>query len=86
MFHQLRRDGVTGPGGAPVARCTVERLMRSRGLRGARRGQPVVTTRTDRSASRAPDLVERDFHTEAPNRLWVVDFTYVPTWAGMVFT
>ena len=72
--------------GIPVARCTVERLMRSLGLRGARRGQPVITTRADRSCSRAPDLVERDFHAEAPDRLWVVDFTYVPTWAGMVFT
>jgi putative transposase len=86
MWHQLRRDGVTGPDGSSVARCTVERLMRSLGLRGARRGQSVVTTRPDRSSSRAPDLVARDFRAEAPNRLWVVDFTYVPTWAGMVFT
>jgi len=86
MWHQLRRDGVSGPHGAPVARCTVERLMRSLGLRGARRGHSVVTTRPDKASTRAPDLVERAFHAEAPNRLWVVDFTYVPTWAGMVFT
>jgi putative transposase len=86
MCHQLRRDGVTGPGGQPIARCTVERLMRSLGLRGARRGAAVITTRSDKSSTRAPDLVERDFHAPAPNRLWVVDFTYVPTWAGMVFT
>jgi len=86
MWHQLRRDGVTGVGGEPVARCTVERLMRSRGLRGARRGAPTVTTRADRQAGRAPDLVDRDFHAPAPNRLWVVDFTYVPAWTGTVFT
>jgi putative transposase len=86
MWHQLRRDGVTGPGAEPVARCTVERLMRSLGLRGARRGRAVVTTRADTSSSRAPDLVGRDFRAEAPNRLWVVDFTYVATWTGMVFT
>ncbi len=86
MFHQLRRDGVAGPDGKPVARCTVERLMRGLGLRGARRGRPVITTRRDRQAGRAPDLVDREFHAERPNRLWVVDFTYVATWTGMVFT
>ena len=86
MFHQLRRDGVTGADGQPVARCTVERLMRSLGLRGVRRGRPVFTTRPDRHAERAPDLVDRDFHATRPNQLWVVDLTYVPTWSGTVFT
>jgi putative transposase len=37
-------------------------------------------------ASRAPGLVDRNFTAAAPNRLWVVDLTYVPTWSGMVFT
>ena len=86
MWHQLRRDGITGPDGQPVARCSVERLMRSLGLRGARRGRPVWTTRPDRRAERAPDLVDRQFHAERPNQLWVVDLTYVPTWSGTVFT
>jgi putative transposase len=86
MAAQLRRDGVTGLSGAPVARCTVERLMRSLGLRGVRRGQPVITTRADRQSERAPDLVDRDFTAARPNQLWVVDLTYVPTWSGMVFT
>lgn len=86
MWHQLRRDGVTGVSGAAVARCTVERLMRKLGLRGARRGRPVLTTRPDRKTDRAPDLVERNFHAERPNALWVVDLTYVPTWSGMMFT
>src|SRR5215207_5280453 len=84
MWHQLRRDGVTGPGGRPVARCTVERLMRELGLRGARRGQPTITTRADRHSERAPDLVDRDFTAARPNQLWVVDLTYVPTWSGTV--
>ena len=86
MAHQLRRDGVTGLDGAPVARCTVERLMRSLGLRGLRRGQPMITTRADRQCERAPDLVDRDFTAARPNELWVVDLTYVPTWSGTVFT
>ena len=86
MWHQLRRDGVTGQGGEPVARCTVERLMRELGLRGVRRGQPTITTRPDQHAGRAPDLVDRDFTAARPNQLWVVDLTYVPTWSGTVFT
>jgi putative transposase len=86
MWHQLRRDGVTGPDSQPVARCTVGRLMRALGLRGVRRGRPVFTTRADNRAQRAPDLVDRDFHAQRPNQLWVVDLTYVPTWSGTVFT
>jgi putative transposase len=80
VWHLLRRDGVQ------VARCTVERLMRSAGLQGVRRGRKFVTTRPDSTAARPPDLVGRDFTAAAPNRLWIVDFTYVPTWSGMAFT
>jgi putative transposase len=60
--------------------------MRTEGMHGVVRGRSVVTTRPDRAAPRAPDLVERDFTASAPNRLWCVDFTYVPTWSGMCFT
>jgi putative transposase len=80
VWHLLRRDGVQ------VARCTVERLMRSAGLQGVRRGKKFVTTKPDSSAARPPDLVGRDFTAAAPNRLWIVDFTSVPTWSGMAFT
>jgi putative transposase len=80
VWHQLGRDGTV------VARCTIERLMKSAGLQGIRRGRRFVTTRSDPAASRPPDLVKRDFHASRPNRLWVVDFTYVATWSGMVFT
>jgi putative transposase len=69
-----------------VARCTVERLMRQAGLQCARRARRFVTTKPDKSAERPPDRVNRDFTAEAPNRLWIVDFTYVPTWSGMAFT
>jgi putative transposase len=71
--------------GTPVARCTVERLMRELGLHGARRGRRVRTTRPNLSAARPADLVRRQFSPARPDRLWVADFTYVPTWAGMVY-
>lgn len=73
--------------GRQVARCTVERLMKADGLRGARRDKGFKTTRPDNAlASRPPDLVQRAFRASRPNELWVVDFTYVATWSGMAFT
>jgi len=71
--------------GTPVARCTVERLMRELGLAGARRGKRRRTTVADPAAARPADLVQRQFHRPAPDRLWVAGFTYVPTWSGMVY-
>ena len=74
VWHLLRRDASVTDRFGPVARCTVERLMRQAGLQGARRGRRFVTTKPDPGAQRPPDLVNRDFTAEAPNRLWIVDF------------
>lgn len=63
----------------------VARLMRAAGLRGASRRSWMITTVRDRQARPAPDLVERDFSAPAPNRLWVADITYIPTWAGFLY-
>ena len=68
-----------------VARCTVERLMRSLGLAGVVRGARVRTTVPDLVAERPQDLVHRQFAARRPDELWVADFTYVATWAGMVY-
>ena len=75
-----------GRAGEPVARCQVQRLMAVSGIVGAkRRGKPWRTTRADPSASRAHDLVRRDFAASAPNRLWVGDFTYLRCWEGVLY-
>jgi putative transposase len=72
--------------GTRVGRKRVARLMRKAGLRGvSRRRGYVVTTRRDPKQRPAPDLVNREFAAEGPNRLWVADMTYVPTWAGFIF-
>ena len=76
VWRQLRREGVA------VARCTVERLMRAMGLRGAVRGKTVKTTVQNPAAPCPLDRVRRQFHAPAPDRLWVSDFTYVATWQG----
>jgi putative transposase len=79
VWLQLRREGIL------AARCTVERLMRGNGLEGVRGGRKRRTTIPDRRAERPLDLVDRDFSADAPNRLWVADFTYVMTFSGVVY-
>lgn len=64
----------------------IARLMRCANIRGvSRRRGFVVTTRRDVTQRSAPDLVKREFVADGPNRLWVADMTYVPTWAGFLF-
>ena len=80
VWRQLVRENVD------VARCTVERLMRGMGLRGAIRGRAFkVTTVADETALRPPDLVARQFTATRPNQLWVADITYVATWLGFAY-
>lgn len=80
VWAQLNRENIR------VARCTVERLMRTHGLSGARRGKAfTITTHHDDRQQRPADLVERKFRAPAPNRLWVADLTYVKTHSGWVY-
>jgi putative transposase len=79
VWLQLRREGLE------VARCTVERLMRKIGLKGAMRGKKRRTTIPGAHAERPRDLVERNFNAAAPNRLWVSDFTHVAMWSGVAY-
>jgi putative transposase len=80
VWRQLRHERIG------VARCTVARLMRKMGLRGAVRGRAFkVTTTPDESAARPADLVQRRFEATHPNQLWVADLTYVATWAGFAY-
>lgn len=79
VWHQLKREGI------PVARCTVERLMKRLGLEGARRGKVVRTTVPDKALSCPLDRVNRQFKADRPNQLWVSDFTYVSTWQGWLY-
>ena len=79
IWRQLEREDWD------VARCTVARLMRQMGLKGAVRGKPVRTTISDASAPCPLDRVNRQFQVPRPNALWVSDFTYVATWSGFVY-
>jgi putative transposase len=79
IWRQLRQEGLS------AARCTVARLMRTMGLRGAIRGKPLRTAISDKAVACPLDHVNRQFHASAPDRLWLADFTYVATWTGFVY-
>ena len=71
--------------GYDIGRDQVARLMKALEIAGVRRGRRVRTTVADKTAQRHPDLVNRDFTATAPNQLWVMDLTYVATWAQMAY-
>jgi len=83
-IHRRSRDVYGSPNihaeladdyGIRVGRKRVARLMRAAGLRGATLRRYVVTTQPDLQAPRAVDLVERQFYTDGPDRLWVADIS-----------
>ena len=79
----LARQG--GVEGRPVARCTVQRLMKAAGLRGISRAKSPRTTIPRPGPETRPDLVGRAFTASGPNRLWVADITYIKTHSGWVY-
>jgi putative transposase len=79
VHAELRAEGIK------VGRKRVARLLKKAGLVGVSRRKWIHTTVRDRNARPAPDLVERNFGAPQPNRLWVADITYIPTWAGFLY-
>lgn len=79
VWRQLQREHI------PVARCTVERLMRQEGLRGVVRGRRARTTIANDLFEKPLDRVQRRFVASRPDELWVADFTFVATWTGFVY-
>jgi putative transposase len=71
--------------GVRCSRKRVARLMRKAGLRGCLRGRKKRTTRQDKHAVPAPDLVKRNFCAMALDKLWTADITYVHTQEGFVY-
>jgi putative transposase len=68
-----------------VGQKRVARLMREAGLRGATLRRRYVPMLPDPAADRPSDLVDRKFYADGPNRLWVADITYIPTWSGFLY-
>ena len=93
VIHQASRGTYGAPRihaeladeGLQVGRKRVERLMKAAGLSGVSRRKSAHTTSRDHRVRPACDLVDRNFTAEAPDRLWVADITYLPTWAGFLY-
>ena len=80
MWHALRREGID------IGREHTARLMRLAGVSGKGKGRSPVAIRRSKTVDTRPDLVQREFNAEAPNKLWVGDITYVRTKKGFVYT
>ncbi len=91
-IHEQRRGTYGTPriwaelhyAGVACSRKRVARLLRQAGLQGCHRRKGPRITRRNPDPPVAPDLVRRAFTAPAPDRLWVADITYVPTWAGFL--
>ncbi|MBD3727744.1 MAG: IS3 family transposase [Moraxella osloensis] len=81
VWHKIKQDGLP-----KLGRCTVERLMRKLGIQGVWRGKGKTTTKQRDDQDKPSDLVKRNFTADAPNKLWVADFTYIKTKTGWVYT
>lgn len=80
MRVRLQRNGFP-----EISKHTVDRLMRVAGMKGLVRGRKTTTTIRSKDKIRAKDLLNRNFFTDAPNKVWVTDFTYVPIRSGFAY-
>lgn len=83
IYGQLKIwDELNNEESIPVARCTVERLMRRHGIEGCHNAKTKRTTVPGPSPVAADDLVRRDFTATRPDEVWLSDFTYIRTYEG----
>ena len=79
MWHALRRDRID------IGQEHTARLMRLAGVSGKGKGRSPITTRKAHVPGQRPELVQREFSAEAPNKLWVAGIAYVRTNNGFVY-
>jgi putative transposase len=79
VHAELAADGVC------IGKKRVARLMRRATLVGSSPRKAKFTTVRDPAAKPSADLVRREFTASSPDKLWVADITYVPTWAGFLY-
>ena len=79
IHRDLYEEGIT------CSRKRVARLMREEELSASRKRRRVITTKRDETHPVAPNLLNRDFQAEEPNKKWVTDITYIPTKQGWLY-
>lgn len=85
VYGQFKIWDELNEAGIPVARCTVERLMRGNGICGVGPAKTKQTTLPGPAPVPAVDLVRRNFTAARPDQLWLADFTYIRTWQGWAY-
>ena len=79
MVEQLNKEG------HDIGRYRVKRLMRKLKLKAKVPKRYKVTTDSNHCYAVAPNLVNRQFHADAPNKLWTTDITYLWTMEGWLY-
>jgi transposase InsO family protein len=79
VLRHLRR------GGTQISKRRVARLMRELNLRATAPRQYVITTDSRHDEPIAPNVLNRDFRAEEPDRKWAGDITYVRTAEGWLY-
>lgn len=63
----------------------IARLMAQNGLFARKKKRRIITTQANPTHPHAPNLLNREFSAEQPNRKWVSDITQIPTQEGDVY-
>jgi putative transposase len=71
--------------GFPVGKNRVARRMKAAGLRSIVRRKYRATTDSKHSHPVADNLLQRDFTTDGPDKVWVSDITYIATAHGWLY-
>jgi transposase InsO family protein len=72
--------------GKRVSQKTVGRIMREKGLRSCiMKKFSVQTTNSNHKLPVASNVLNQQFHTTAPNKIWVTDITYIWTRQGRLY-
>jgi putative transposase len=67
------------------SRKRIARLMAAQGLFARKKKRYVMTTQANPAHQPAPNLLNREFQADQPNRKWVSDITYIPTKEGDLY-
>lgn len=79
LQHDLAENGIT------VGVCRIKRIRKKLGIRCKQKKKFKATTNSSHSLPVAENIVNQQFETSAPNRIWVTDITYIPTGEGWLY-
>jgi putative transposase len=79
VWKALREKGIV------CGKHRTARLRRHNGIEARRRRQFKITTQSRHTRWVAPNLLNRNFYSDQPNRVWVGDVTFVATRSGWLY-